>query len=190
MSLTPYIVLDSEVARLPVSRSDWAHPEKLGLACAVAWIKRDDGTSEYLLCRGALLDQLPTLINSVRFVAGWNHVSFDYRVMAGLTPAITQKHNVDLCRLCGNASLEEIGLANFGWHKEVHSNNLPALWRMGECNAVMEQCRQHVEITRRIYDLALATGQVRAADGKVIRIPRSKLTGLPDLKARKEKRLW
>lgn len=82
-----YVVFDIEIRESPNDvEGSWSAKDKLGFACAVAWVNIEE---RFRLFDERNAKELVELLSGTPLVVGFNHVRFDYQVMDksdGLTP--------------------------------------------------------------------------------------------------------
>ncbi len=191
------VVFDLEIVRDPFEVG-WDHPENMGVSVAVLYVYEPGIRVQGDTYGGAqfhafadvemnaadcaefsslnFIDVLPEFLEAAEFVIGYNHVQFDYKVLAGHTNrAITQPRNCDLIQILGpRCSLDALARCELGRGKGADSADLPKLFRQGQIARVLAECRLHVELTRDLYERARRFQRLHAPAG-IVTIPRTKL---------------
>lgn len=173
------LVFDLEVRLNPDEVGGWGHAERMGLAVAVtipfdpARPKAEPGPHFWTQAEaGALVEAL----ESAPWVLGFNHVRFDYAVLAGVVGRpVGQRWNVDLSRILPGVSLDAAAVATLGRGKGLDSAQIPQMWRLGYCEAVRHECRRHVELTRDLYSFIRRHGGLYTAPRQWRRVSPRKL---------------
>ena len=172
----PPLVFDLELERGPEEVGGWKHVERMGVAVAVVqpFVGAFKALGEPMVFRADELELLQEVLDRARFVVGWNHVGFDYRVLKGRGYPIRQRRNVDLCAALRRAtgrlwSLGDVAESALGEDKGLDSADLPKLWRRAFEDTVIEACKWHVELTGRIWQaLAEAPGRITLPGARVV----------------------
>ncbi|HUJ76589.1 MAG TPA: ribonuclease H-like domain-containing protein [bacterium] len=171
MPRTLYFDLETKYAAEEVG--GWANVMDMGMAVGVLWDTQDQEFHVYPE------GQEPALVQHLHkadLVVGFNHVEFDLRVVAGYQPSPTlrEKTYQELLALPNFDMLSEIkkilghrlkldslarptlqvgksadGLQSLQWYKE------------GRMDLIIAYCKQDVEVTRRLYEHALAHGSLQ-----------------------------
>ena len=163
----PPLVFDLEIEYGPDEVGGWGHAERMGVAVAVMapLVGDKEPFPEFAFYRKHELAALRERLEAARFVVGWNHVAFDYRVLKGQGVRVRQKRNVDLCAALRKAtgrmwSLAGVSEATLREGKGIDSALLPRLWRDGQEEIVAKACARHVWLTMRLWN-QLADGPGR-----------------------------
>lgn len=167
------VVFDLEVLYGPDEVGGWGRVERMGLACAVV-APLDAPRDESAAYLGEDIARLKAVLDGAAFVVGYNHVAFDYRVLAGAGAPVAQRRDVDLCagvRLAAKTRvpLDGLAMANLGEGKGAPESALiPRMWRLGHRDEVIAACRRHVDLTRRLYWVLRNTGRLALPGGRVV----------------------
>ncbi|MBI4084006.1 MAG: ribonuclease H-like domain-containing protein [Candidatus Lambdaproteobacteria bacterium] len=175
MSRTLYFDLETKYSAEEVG--GWANVMDMGMSVGVIWDTRSAADHVYLE------HQVPALVEHLRqgeLIVGFNHVEFDLRVVAGSrpTPAERQRLYLDLLTLNHFDMLTEIkkvvghrvrldSLARPTLKVGKSADGLQALswYKEGRIDLIIAYCKQDVEVTRRLFEHALAHNQL-VMDGR------------------------
>jgi DEAD/DEAH box helicase domain-containing protein len=195
------LVFDLETKYSADEVGGWNNIGDMGMSCGVLWDSLDQGFHVYLE------HQVPALVTHLRLgevIVGFNHVEFDYRVVAGHQPSPELKHKL---------YLELIGLHNFDMLAELKkilnhrlkldslarptlqegksADGLQALqwYKEGRMDLIIAYCKQDVDVTRRLYEYALAHHELQyesRAGIKTVQVPWTVPTFAPKVVAAAE----
>lgn len=156
------------------------YPEKLGVSIAGVFY-RDDKTGEEFLrgYREEELGEMFKLFERADRIVGFNTISFD---MPALSPYylgnLLQLPNLDLLVEVENSigyrvSLDAIAKETLGEQKIAHGLDAIRYYHEGDWVSLEKYCLQDVEVTRKLYEYALAHKQLRFKNkwNNLIKVP-------------------
>jgi DEAD/DEAH box helicase domain-containing protein len=170
MSRILYFDLETKYAAEEVG--GWNNVWDMGMSVGVVWDTFDRGFHVYLE------HQVPALVNHLRqgnLIVGFNHVEFDYKVVAGDQPAPESRHKlyVELAGLHNFDMLAELkkilnhrlkldSIARPTLQEGKSADGLQALewYKQGRMDLIIAYCKQDVDVTRRIYEYAVEKGHL------------------------------
>ena len=151
----------------------WSHIEDMGMSVGVLWDSKDERFAIYLD------HQVPELIQHCQradLVVGFNHVSFDYRVLAGARFADQQQRSqlhtelaglknldmlVELKKQLGHRlKLESVARPTLGAGKSADGLQALEWYKSGEIDKIIEYCKMDVQVTRDLHRHALEKGKL------------------------------
>jgi len=151
----------------------WNRIEDMGMSVGVVWDSHDERFQVYLD------HQVPDLVDHCRradLVVGFNHVSFDYRVLAGARYADQQQRSrlhtelaglpnfdmlVELKKQLGHRlKLEAVARPTLGTGKSADGLQALEWYKLGEIDKIIEYCKMDVQVTRDLYLHALEHGKL------------------------------
>ena len=151
----------------------WNHIEDMGMSVGVVWDSHDERFHVYLD------HQVPDLEEHCRradLVVGFNHVSFDYRVLAGARFADQQQRSqlhtdlaglnnfdmlVELKKQLGHRlKLESVARPTLGTGKSADGLQALEWYKLGEIDKIIEYCKMDVQVTRDLHHYALEHGKL------------------------------
>ena len=151
----------------------WNRIEDMGMSVGVVWDSHDERFQVYLD------HQVPDLVDHCRradLVVGFNHVSFDYRVLAGARYAAQQQRSrlhtelaglpnfdmlVELKKQLGHRlKLEAVARPTLGTGKSADGLQALEWYKLGEIDKIIEYCKMDVQVTRDLYLHALEHGKL------------------------------
>ncbi len=167
------VYFDLETKRSASEVGGWGNIIDMGMSCGVLYDTREGGFFVYL---DHQVFQLIAHLQRAELVVGFNHIGFDYTVLAGCkTPGEDQRKRCygDLCALNNLDMLMEIH-RKLGHRVKLDAVARPTLavgksadglqalewWRQGRLDLIIEYCKQDVEVTRRVHEYALEHGKL------------------------------
>ena len=151
----------------------WNRIEDMGMSVGVVWDSHDERFQVYLD------HQVPDLVDHccrADLVVGFNHVSFDYRVLAGARYADQQQRSqlhtelaglpnfdmlVELKKQLGHRlKLEAVARPTLGTGKSADGLQALEWYKLGEIDKIIEYCKMDVQVTRDLYLHALEHGKL------------------------------
>lgn len=151
----------------------WKNIEDMGMSVAVVWDAFEEGFYVYHE------HQVQDVIDHCRRadqIVGFNHIGFDYRVIAGaehvdaqmrsmLRTELVELNNFDILtelkKLLGHRlKLDSIARATLGTGKSADGLQALQWYREGQLDKIIEYCRTDVEVTRDIHNYALKNGKL------------------------------
>lgn len=128
------------------------HMRMRKLAVAVLYCSALDDYRVYTESQvGNLLDTL----KSARFVVGYNCLGFDYEVLRGHSsfqcPRTLDLYQIFRETMGFGVSLDNMASSTLGGDWVSDGNADTALWKAGKVDAIIDQCKQDVDLMCRIY---------------------------------------
>jgi DEAD/DEAH box helicase domain-containing protein len=164
------VVFDIETANW-MSDTGTSDPADLTIALVCIHDSETDTYSSYLEHE---LHQLWNILERTDILVGYNSDHFDIPLLNKYYPGdLTRIKSLDLMKelytsLGRRLKLDTIAEATLGENKSASGAQSLQWWRAGEVEKVRAYCLKDVEITKRIFDYALANGSVKYKDlGKV-----------------------
>jgi len=150
----------------------WSNIMDMGMSVGVVWDSLDLKHHVYLE------HQAPALIQHLRqgdLVVGFNHLSFDLRVLAGTRPTAQERQQlytelaslhhfdmlVELKKVLGHRlRLDSIARPTLQHGKSADGLQALAWYKEGRIDKIIEYCKQDVEVTRLVHEHALQHGEL------------------------------
>lgn len=150
----------------------WSNVMDMGMSVGVVWDSLDLKHHVYLE------HQAPALIQHLRkadLIVGFNHLSFDLRVLAGSRPTGQEReqlylellslHHFDMLaelkKILGHRlRLDSIARPTLQHGKSADGLQALAWYKEGRIDKIIEYCKQDVEVTRLVHEHALKNGQL------------------------------
>lgn len=151
----------------------WSNIMDMGMAVGVLHDTADGAFHVYLE------HQVPALIEHLKqadLIVGFNHIEFDLRVVAGQQPTQELRHQVylelrqlnhmdmllELKKVLGHRlKLDSIARTTLGEGKSADGLQSLQWYKEGRMDLIIEYCKQDVDVTRRVYEYALAKGELQ-----------------------------
>ncbi|MCP3940976.1 MAG: DEAD/DEAH box helicase [Desulfobacteraceae bacterium] len=149
-----YGVLDIETRRSAQEVGGWNKAERMGVSCAVLYDSKSEKFHTFFQDE---IDILCQALQRLDLVIGFNIISFDYKVLSGLSDfdfyglptldLLMEVHKILGYRL----SLDHLARQTLGRKKSA--NGLAALewFKQGKMEKIIEYCTQDVRVTRDLY---------------------------------------
>ncbi|MGA1598819.1 MAG: ribonuclease H-like domain-containing protein [bacterium] len=151
----------------------WSNIEDMGMSVGVIWDSVDQDYAVYLD------HQVPALIEHCRradLVVGFNHIGFDYRVLAGARHPDHQQRqqlytellglsNLDMLvelkkELGHRLKLESVARPTLGVGKSADGLQSLEWYKEGKIDKIIEYCKMDVQVTRDVYLYAQEHGHL------------------------------
>jgi DEAD/DEAH box helicase domain-containing protein len=150
----------------------WSNIMDMGMSVGVVWDSLDLKHHVYLE------HQAPALIQHLRqgdLIVGFNHVSFDLRVVAGTRPTGQERQQlytelislnnfdmlVELKKVLGHRlRLDSIARPTLQHGKSADGLQALTWYKEGRIDKIIEYCKQDVEVTRLVHEHALEHGEL------------------------------
>ncbi len=151
----------------------WSNIEDMGLSVGVIWDSKEADFTVYLD------HQVQALIDHCRradLVVGFNHIGFDYRVLAGARFADRQQRQQLYTELVGRPNmdmltelkkelghrlkLESIARPTLGTGKSADGLQALQWYKEGKIDKIIEYCKMDVQVTRDVYLHAVEHGHL------------------------------
>lgn len=157
------VVFDIETANW-ITDTGSSNPADLTIAIVCIYDSETDSYSSYLE------QELPALwpiLERTDILVGYNSDHFDIPLLNKYYPGdLTKIKSVDVMAEIHKAfgrrlRLDAVAEGTLGTKKSGHGSQSVQWWRAGEVEKVRQYCLKDVEITKRIFDHALANGAVK-----------------------------
>ncbi|MBF0239298.1 MAG: ribonuclease H-like domain-containing protein [SAR324 cluster bacterium] len=146
----------------------WNNIMDMGMSVGIVWDSLDSQFHVYLD------NQVQDLIDhfkKVELIVGFNHIGFDYRVVAGARHANQQERNqlyaelmalpnldmlTEISKILGHRlKLDAIARPTLGTGKSADGLQALQWYKEGKLDKIIEYCKIDVEVTRDVYQYAL-----------------------------------
>jgi DEAD/DEAH box helicase domain-containing protein len=149
-----YGVLDIETRRSAKEVGGWNRADKMGVSCAIVY---DSATKIYKEYFQKDIDALTHDLKGYDLVIGFNIISFDYKVLSGLSdfdffslPTLDILRKVHE-RLGYRLSLDHLAGQTLGCQKSADGLMALKWWEQGKMDKIIEYCKQDVRVTKNLY---------------------------------------
>jgi DEAD/DEAH box helicase domain-containing protein len=157
------LVFDLETQFLAAEVGGWDRASAMKVSVAVLWSVRENAFRQYIEA------QVPDLLERLKradLVVGFNHVKFDYGVLAGYAGGAdlaASTRNLDLLEvvqknLGRRLSLDSLAQSTLGKGKSADGLKAVAWWREGRLAELLDYCQQDVAVTRDLWEFGLKYG--------------------------------
>lgn len=169
------VYFDLETARSADEVGGWNNIRGMGMACGVCF---DTGDGQYHVYDEKDVPALVDHLKRADLIVGFNHIRFDYEVLAAYTQApLRDLANFDILdditRILGHRlKLDSLVKATLGTAKTADGMQSLRWVKEGRLDLVREYCKKDVEVTRDLFLHGALNGEVffeRA--GERVRIP-------------------
>jgi len=146
----------------------WSNIEDMGMSIGVIWDTADQKFHVYI--EHQIQEMIDHFFQADKIV-GFNHVGFDYRVVAGVSHAESHERSILYTKLVGlnnfdmlieikktlghRLKLESIARPTLGTGKSADGLQALKWYKEGKLDKIIEYCKVDVEVTRDIYLFAL-----------------------------------
>jgi DEAD/DEAH box helicase domain-containing protein len=173
------VVFDLETQFLADEVGGWDNTAAMKVSVAVLWSVKDQAFRQYTE------GQVPALIARLKqadLVVGFNHVKFDYGVLAGYPGGeglVGQTRNLDLLlevtkTLGRRLKLDSLAQATLKASKSADGLQAVAWWREGRLAELLAYCQQDVAVTRDLWEFGKKYGYLLYEDKQgLMRLPAS-----------------
>ena len=151
----------------------WGNIEDMGMSIGVIWDAADDKFHVYIEHQ---IQEMVDHFYRADQIVGFNHVGFDYRVVAGVrhadSYARSQLHTelaglknfdmlLELKKLLGHRlKLESIARPTLGAGKSADGLQALKWYKEGKLDKIIEYCKVDVEVTRDVHRYAIENGKL------------------------------
>ena len=151
----------------------WANIEDMGMSIGVIWDSSDEKFHCYIEHQ---IQQMVDHFYSADQIVGFNHVGFDYRVVAGVRHADARQRSqlhtelaglnncdmlVELKKILGHRlKLESIARPTLGTGKSADGLQALKWYKEGKLDKIIDYCKVDVEVTRDVHKYALENGKL------------------------------
>ena len=151
----------------------WGNIEDMGMSVGVIWDNSDNQFHVYI--EHQIKEMVDHFCRADQIV-GFNHVAFDYRVVAGVHHADTYQRSqlytelaglnnfdmlFELKKLLGHRlKLESIARPTLGKGKSADGMQALKWYKEGKLDKIIEYCKVDVEVTRDLHRFALENGRL------------------------------
>jgi len=171
------VVFDLETQFLADEVGGWDNTAAMKVSVAVLWSVKEQAFRQYTE------GQVPALIARLKqadLVVGFNHVKFDYGVLAGYPGGeglAGQTRNLDLLlevtkTLGRRLKLDSLATATLKASKSADGLQAVAWWREGRLAELLAYCQQDVAVTRDLWEFGRKYGYLLYEDKQgLMRLP-------------------
>lgn len=151
----------------------WGNIEDMGMSVGILWDTSDSQFHIYLE------NQIQNLVDHCKkadLVVGFNHIGFDYRVVAGVLHAnrserqriladLVELNNLDMLvevkKVLGHRlKLDSIARPTLGAGKSADGLMALQWYKEGKLDKIIEYCKDDVAVTRDVHQYALKHGEL------------------------------
>lgn len=165
-----YKVFDLEILRTIEEVGGWDATSKMGVACCVVY---DNKSRSFRVFGDGDEKRATDYILDSDLVVGFNHVSFDWRVLLGIDKSVAVESTmpmisrpqydvlVEVRRAAGVTNfvkgykLDQIAQTNLHREKRMSGDLAPIAWKAGKYCDVIDYCIDDVALTRDLFEMAL-----------------------------------
>ena len=155
------VFFDLETLRSAADVGGWKNLAKMGMACGVVYDTKD---KQYVVYDEKDVAQLIDHLARADLVVGFNHIRFDYGVLAGYSkfkfrylPSFDIL--VDVERVLGHRlKLDSIASATLGESKSADGLQSLQWVKEGKMDLVRDYCKKDVEVTRNVFEFGADNG--------------------------------
>ncbi|MFH1262242.1 MAG: DEAD/DEAH box helicase [Pseudomonadota bacterium] len=169
------VYFDLETLRGADEVGGWSNIRGMGMACGVCFDSRD---GQFHVYDEIEVEGLIAHLKRADLVVGFNHVRFDYEVLAGYSKAdLRSLPNFDILeevtRILGHRlKLDSIVRSTLGQAKSADGMQSLRWVKEGKFDLVREYCKKDVEVTRDLFLHGSKTGELFfERTGERVRIP-------------------
>ena len=151
----------------------WGNIEDMGMSIGVIWDTTNEKFHVYIEHQ---IQEMVDHFYRADQIVGFNHVGFDYRVVAGVRHADSHERSqlhtelaglknfdmlLELKKLLGHRlKLESIARPTLGIGKSADGLQALKWYKEGKLDKIIEYCKVDVEVTRDVYRYALENGKL------------------------------
>ena len=170
------LVFDLETLRSAYDVGGWENLKAMGMACGVV---HDSFDNQYHVYEESQVSQLVEHLKKGDLIVGFNHIGFDYGVLAGYTAEnLRTLPNFDILgdvvRLLGHRlKLNSLVTATLGETKSADGIQSLQWVKEGKMDLVREYCKKDVEVTKRLFEHGAKQRRVQYydLDGNPVTLP-------------------
>jgi DEAD/DEAH box helicase domain-containing protein len=157
------LTFDLETLRSANEVGGWENLRSMGMACGVV---HDSSDNSYHVYDESQAGDLVAHLEKGDLVVGFNHVGFDYGVLAAYTQEnLRALPNFDILtdvtRLLGHRlKLNTLVAATLGDAKSADGMQSLQWVKEGKFDLVKEYCKKDVEVTKRLFEYGIKQGKV------------------------------
>ena len=151
----------------------WSNIEDMGMSVGVIW---DDSDNQFHVYIEHQIQEMVDHFYRADQIVGFNHVGFDYRVVAGVHHADAHQRSQLYTKLAGlnnfdmlfelkkllghRLKLESIARPTLGAGKSADGIQALKWYKEGKLDKIIEYCKVDVEVTRDLHRFALENGKL------------------------------
>ena len=151
----------------------WGNIEDMGMSVGVIW---DDSDNQFHVYIEHQIQEMVDHFYRADQIVGFNHVGFDYRVVAGVYHADAYQRSQLYTKLAGlnnfdmlfelkkllghRLKLESIARPTLGTGKSADGMQALKWYKEGKLDKIIEYCKVDVEVTRDLHRFALENGKL------------------------------
>ena len=151
----------------------WGNIEDMGMSVGVIW---DDSDNQFHVYIEHQIQEMVDHFCRAAQIVGFNHVGFDYRVVAGVHHADAHRRSQLYTKLAGlnnfdmlfelkkllghRLKLESIARPTLGTGKSADGLQALKWYKEGKLDKIVEYCKVDVEVTRDLHRFAIENGKL------------------------------
>lgn len=162
------VYFDLETQRTANDVGGWQNKHQMGISVGCTFSTK---TGEYHIFTEQKVQELIDQLIRADLVVGFNHVSFDYAVLAGYYPFDLAEQlrsldiMVDLEKKIGHRlKLDALASATLGAGKTADGLDAIRWWQQGKLLEIAEYCCYDVKVTRTLYEYGATHRHVKYLD--------------------------
>ncbi|TLD71636.1 helicase [Phragmitibacter flavus] len=162
------VYFDLETQRTANDVGGWQNKHQMGVSVGCTFSTK---TGQYHIFTEQTVKELIDQLLRADLVVGFNHVSFDYSVLAGYYPfdLAEQLRSLDILvevekKIGHRLKLEALASATLGAGKTADGLDAIRWWQQGKVAEIAEYCCYDVKVTKCLYEHGVEYGEVRYLD--------------------------
>lgn len=162
------VYFDLETQRTANDVGGWQNKHQMGVSVGCTYSTK---TGEYHIFTEQTIQELIDQLLKADLVVGFNHISFDYDVLAGYYPfnLAEQLRSLDIMveleKIIGHRlKLEAVASATLGAGKTADGLDAIRWWQQGKLAEIAEYCCYDVKVTRTVYEYGVEYGHIKYVD--------------------------
>lgn len=163
------VYFDLETQKSADEVGGWSSAAKARMKMSIG-VTFSTATGRYHIYREEEVDDLLRQLQRASLVVGFNHINFDYQVLAGYTAYdLTQIPSCDMLveveKVLGHRlKLDSIAEATLGYTKIAEGLQALAWWKEGKLFEIAEYCTYDVKITKEVFEYGARHGLLYYSD--------------------------
>jgi hypothetical protein len=162
------VYFDLETQRTANDVGGWQNKHQMGVSVGCTFSTK---TGQYHIFTEDTVKELIDQLLRADLVVGFNHVGFDYAVLAGYYPfdLAEQLRSLDILldvekKIGHRLKLEALASATLGAGKTADGLDAIRWWQQGKVAEIAEYCCYDVKVTKCLYEHGAQYGEVRYLD--------------------------
>ena len=151
----------------------WGNIEDMGMSVGIIW---DDSDNQFHVYIEHQIQEMVDHFYRATQIVGFNHIGFDYRVVAGVQHSDAHQRSQLYTKLAGlnnfdmlfelkkllghRLKLESIARPTLGTGKSADGMQALKWYKEGKLDKIIEYCKVDVEVTRDLHRFALENGKL------------------------------